>query len=345
VPGVRSGATAAAGAASPGPTGSAGRSSVTSGTAAAAPASAGQGQVTGPAGATGSTPDSKSGSGATGAPGATAAPTAPTAATGPAASGPTAPAGSTASTAASGPTGSTSADPGGPQPTGDPGEWRTIFDDEFVGTSLARSKWSTGWFDPSGISGPVGPATELECYDPSHVVVGGGELDLNLTSTPETCASGGGSLHMPYTSAIVTTNGKFSFTYGFVEARIWLPGSGAIADWPAFWAEGQTWPTDGELDVVEGINGYANWHFHDPAGAPGGFSQGQYAGGWHTFGADWEPGSVTWYYDGENVGATTMGITSSPMYLILDLAIDRVNSGPLEAPATMRVSYVRVWQH
>ena len=33
------------------------------------------------------------------------------------------------------------------------------------------------------------------------------------------------------------------------------------------------------------------------------------------------------------------------MYLILNLAADHTYGGPLQAPATMRVDYVRVWQH
>ena len=49
---------------------------------------------------------------------------------------------------------------------------------------------------------------------------------------------------------------------------------------------------------MEGLSGQACWHFHDPQGGPGGCSTATYTGGWHTFGADWEPGSVTYYYDG-----------------------------------------------
>ncbi|MCU1490376.1 MAG: hypothetical protein JWM85_1781, partial [Acidimicrobiaceae bacterium] len=66
---------------------------------------------------------------------------------------------------------------------------------------------------------------------------------------------------------------------------------------------------------------------------------------WHTYGADWEPGSVTYYYDGAPVGRVTSGITSSPMYLILNLAIDNQFGGRKLAPADMLVDYVRVWQH
>jgi hypothetical protein len=225
-------------------------------------------------------------------------------------------------------------------PIGDPGSWHPIFDDEFNATTLDTSKWSTGWFG-SGITPGVN-SSEIDCYDPNQVVETSGELDLNLIAKPETC----NGTTQPYASGIVTTNGKFSYTYGFYEARVWLPGTGTtIADWPAVWADGQSWPTDGELDTFEGLGGTACYHFHNTGGGPGGCAAtaNTYAGGWHTFGADWEPGSVTYYYDGQNVGNITTGITADPMYLILNLATSATS--PMQGPATMHIDYVRVYQH
>jgi hypothetical protein len=63
--------------------------------------------------------------------------------------------------------------------------------------------------------------------------------------------------------------------------------------------------------------------------------------GWHTYAADWEPGVVTWYYDGKQVWQYTTGIVSNPMFLILNLAL---NANPSAVPASLRVDYVRVWQ-
>ncbi len=223
-------------------------------------------------------------------------------------------------------------------PVGDSGRWSLIFDDEFDATSLDTNHWSTGWFG-SGITQPVNPG-ELECYDPSQVSEGGGELALSLIAKPEAC----GGVTRPYASGIVTTDGKFSFTYGYVEARVWLAGDASISDWPAVWADGQTWPQDGELDVLEGLGGSACWHFHDTRGGPGGCAGGLFTGGWHTFGADWEPGSVTYYYDGRRVGRIANGITGSPMYLILNLAASGPENALAQAPASLQVDYVRVWR-
>jgi beta-glucanase (GH16 family) len=247
-----------------------------------------------------------------------------------------------------------------PVPIGVPGSWRLIFDDEFNGSSLNTSLWSSGWFG-SGITAGVGGSSEPECYSPSHIVEGNHELDINFTKQTETCDGGS----HPYTSGIVTTDGRFSFTYGYVEFRAWLPTSsnGQIADWPDLWTAGQHWPTDGEIDVAEGLFGSLCAHYHGPTDDGAGFGAGggtgcpagtaTYTGGWHTFGADWEPGIVTWYYDGKDIGcvATRGGecggakstIVGSPMYLILSLGSNR--SATITAPSSLRVAYVRVWQH
>jgi beta-glucanase (GH16 family) len=221
-----------------------------------------------------------------------------------------------------------------------PGTWQLKFDAEFNGDSLNTTDWSTGWHS-HGITQPVNPR-ELECYDPANVRVSDGILLLSLTRRRESC----GGTERSYVSGMVNTDGKFEFTYGFMEAHIWLPGAGfEITNWPAFWATGQNWPEDREIDVMEGLSGQACWHFIYPGDNPGGCAHGVFTSGWHTFGADWESKSITYYYDGRVVGEIKSGITSAPMYLILDYATANEHSGPVQAPQMMRVDYVRVWQH
>jgi beta-glucanase (GH16 family) len=232
------------------------------------------------------------------------------------------------------------------KPTGVRGDWKLTFDDEFSGTSLDTARWSTGWYG-SGITPPVNSAEE-NCYDPAQVSEGGGTLDLTLIRKSEDC----GISDPVYAGGLVSTQGKFSFRYGFIEARAWLPAvagdPGKVANWPGVWADGHSWPEDGEIDVAEGIDGKVCAHFHGPAdpeglgaGGGNGCPSRTYAGGWHVFGANWEPGIVTYYYDGADIGSVRSGITSAPMFPILDYAA----ASPFQAPATMKVDYLRVWQH
>jgi beta-glucanase (GH16 family) len=224
-------------------------------------------------------------------------------------------------------------------PYGVGGSWNLILNSTFDGGSLA-SPWQKGWFG-TGITSPVN-SLEANCYDPSHVTVADGMLSISATQTPVVC----NGVQQPWTSGLINTNGNFSFTYGYMEAMLWLPANptGKLADWPAFWSDGQNWPTTGEIDTIEGLGGDACWHFHSPYGEPGGCAAGGgFTAGWHILGADWEPGSVTYYYDGVAVGQVTQYVTSAPMYLIIDLA--SVAGATDNVATTMHVAYVRVWQH
>ncbi len=235
------------------------------------------------------------------------------------------------------------------EPTGITGSWNLALDSEFDGASLNTSVWQTGWFNSTGTSGPIN-SSETACYSPSNVSFpGDGAMHLNVTHTASTC----GGAKEPWTGAVVTTNpndgrgsGGFQYTYGVVEARVYVPADGnGIANWPAVWSDGQSWPNDGEDDVMESINNKVCSTFHDPLGAPHVcLKTGAVTPGWHTFASDWEPGSVTYYYDGQNVGSVTTGVTSSPMYLVLDNTVDATDFSNNVADS-MQVQYVRVWQH
>ena len=278
---------------------------------------------------------STGGTGGTGASGASVSPGA-TGATG--ATGSPGTIGATGSTGSPGTTG----DPGAgsaPAPLGVAGSWGLKFDDEFSGTSLNGNQWTPGWFG-TGVTNPV-DSSEIEANDSSQVSVSGGNLHLTAVAKTDTAPNG---TTYSYASGLVSSNGKFQFTYGVMEARMYLPPttSGTVANWPAFWADGTgQWPATGELDVMEGLSGRAAYHFHSPSGGPGKDVSGAWTG-WHTFAANWQPGVVTYYYDGTDVGSITTGITSSPMYVIVNNAIQ--NSETPVVPADVQVDYVRVWQ-
>jgi hypothetical protein len=232
-----------------------------------------------------------------------------------------------------------------PQPFGNiAGPWKLMFDSEFNGSSLDPYQWSTGVDGALGITNGYDAAIEQECYDPAQVDISGGTLSLTAITKTEYCPPYGGT--EPYTSGSITTFGHFSYTYGYTEARIWLPGTNNIVDWPAFWELGKLYDVSaGEIDILESLDSEACATYHNSTASPSYCSTGTYTGGWHTFAADWEPGYINFYFDGANVLSVNSGITSSPMYLVLDLALSSKITSPDTTPATMKVDYVRVWQH
>ncbi|MGC8626712.1 MAG: glycoside hydrolase family 16 protein [Acidimicrobiales bacterium] len=229
-----------------------------------------------------------------------------------------------------------------PSPPQLPGKWRLIFNSTFDRRSLNLRQWCKGFYCANGITRGDNP-DEQECYSPSQVSLTGSALAITAIARRSICDHKA----QPYESGMIMTYTKFSFTYGYMEARIWLPpGPDGIADWPAFWAVGNSWPKDGEIDVLEGLGGHACVHYITHHGTnPGTCVDGTFADGWHVFAADWEPHWVRFYYDGREVFDVTGKTTSAPMFLVLNMALATAITRPDTAPATMEVQYVRVWQH
>lgn len=165
-----------------------------------------------------------------------------------------------------------------------------------------------------------------------------------------------------YTSARLVTDGRFSCTYGKVEARIKLPEGQGL--WPAFWMLGQNirevdWPACGEIDIMEHINNedllYGTLHWDNGGHVSSGGKTACDVTQYHNYSVEWDKDVITWFLDGKKYWEVNIkdGVNSTeefhkPHYMILNLAIGgdwpKNPDFTTSFPDTMFVDYVRVYQ-
>ncbi len=165
-----------------------------------------------------------------------------------------------------------------------------------------------------------------------------------------------------FTSASLVTDGKHSWTFGKIEARIKLPKGQGM--WPAFWMLGQNihqvgWPKCGEIDIMEHINNedlaYGTLHWDNGKHVSSGGKTPCDVTQFHNYSIEWDSESVKWFLDGEKYWEVNIkeAINSTeefqkPHYIILNLAIGgdwpKNPDATTTFPDTMLVDYVRVYQ-
>ncbi len=203
---------------------------------------------------------------------------------------------------------------------------------------------------------------ELQYYTNSQSNVAVENNILTITAREE---SVGGR---DYTSARITTQNKFAFKYGRIEARIKLPYGQGI--WPAFWMLGAninsvSWPACGEIDIMEMVGGsgndnttHATLHW-DNEGQHASYGQsytlpsGILGDDYHIFSVEWNNQEIKAFID--DIHYYTADITPAQLsefqnnfFIILNVAVGGNWPGsPDETtsfPQTMEIDYVRVFQ-
>ncbi|MBO7600679.1 MAG: glycoside hydrolase family 16 protein, partial [Lachnospiraceae bacterium] len=280
--------------------------------------------------------------------------------------------------------------------------YELIWSDEFDGnygddnvdpvTGLDLNKWGYQLGDGTTDCGNYGWGNnELQSYtaDPKNISVNedlnaDGENDGLLRITASYEKNGytyAGESKKNYTSARIRTTTAteelFNTTYGYIEGRISLPETPGA--WPAFWMLPQStsiyggWPVSGEIDILETTGtqkdqacSTLHWgvpsHVYKGSGYTALDSEIRY---FHTYAVDWEPGKMTFLYDGKEIYTSSNWASSisgasdslgfdapfdAPFYMILNLAVDSgqfggsANKAAFLDDINMYVDYIRAFQ-
>lgn len=266
--------------------------------------------------------------------------------------------------------------PSVPAPSGK--AWSLSWADEFNGTAVDPSRWTTCWDWTYGNCSTSGSALGgVERYSPSQArqATGVASLVAQPLSSPEA-----GSCYQNqcrYTSGLLTTarpgapssSYLYSFTYGYVEGRI--RASDDAGFWSTFWMLPRrtdlTTDYTHEIDILEmagerpttALQTYhfagrtAQWRPNWSPAENGSCPVLKYGGTYHTYGVDWQPDHIAFYLDGRKCGEYTnaANIYDKPMQIILELMVNSSWNRSFGTPlsdftktSSMDVDYVRVWQ-
>jgi beta-glucanase (GH16 family) len=246
------------------------------------------------------------------------------------------------------------------------GGWQLAWSDDFTnadGSSPDPTKW--GFDIGNGDNGWGNQQLEYDTSRTNNVRIQGGNLVIEADQESYNGFN--------YTSGRMNTKGKWSWTYGRIEARIKIPRGQGI--WPAFWMLGANidsvgWPTCGELDIMENIGktsdqGTEHGTMHGPGYSGGNGIGGTYTlpGGaklsddFHIYAIEWTTNQIKWFLDTNlfftatpaSLPGGTTWVFTAPQFIILNVAVGGQWPGNPDGttvfPQQILVDYVHIYNY
>ena len=232
------------------------------------------------------------------------------------------------------------------------------FDDEFNSLSLDRGSggtWSPVFsYSPNGSTDDTLSSFQVNpnwgptsAADANPFSISNGVLSMAIKPTP---ADIKGVVSKPFITGQLLSDRSFTQTYGYFETRAKVSNAAGVVN--AFWllpADG-SWPP--ELDVAEVLGKNPDTLVltaHSGSGTTPHWADIPDASkDFHTYGVDWQPDKLTWYFDGKQVAQqSTPADMNKPMFMLLTSVVGTSSTwagapNPGET-GQMQVDYVRAY--
>jgi beta-glucanase (GH16 family) len=238
------------------------------------------------------------------------------------------------------------------------GKWKLVWNDDFSGPALDRTKWSVTTRSTS-------LQEQVQACIPENISVKDGCL---IIASKKEDWFGQDYMHphrtitRHYTSGEVTTKNKAVWTYGRFEIRAKLPAGQGVSPFMLLLPNDNTWPPEIDIMVNFGqrpreiyFNNFWGKDAQDQHLDSSGPVSGQdYSADFHNYAVEWEPHKIQWYIDDILLYQTNRNIPNKPLLLVMGTGIGGILAGnpynpnfvgkPSTFPQYLMIDRIRIYQ-